>query len=153
MKNDRPEISFYHLTTMVLEKALPKLMEKVLAGNMRALILAANEQRMEMLNACLWTYSTLTFLPHGSQKDAYPEEQPIYLSTTLENPNKATVLAITDDSVPASLDGFERCLYFFDGTDNAATATARKRWQDFKSAGHSVQYWKQNDKGAWEKAA
>lgn len=148
-----PDISFYHLTTSPLEKALPKLMEKVLAGGMRAVILAANENRMETLNTCLWTYSTLTFLPHGSKKDAQPEAQPIYLSTELENPNNASVLAITDDVVPATLDGFERYLYFFDGNDETAMLKARQRWKGFKDSGQVVAYWKQNDKGAWEKAA
>ena len=145
-----PDIRFYHLTSTPLEKALPKLMEKVLANGMRAVVVSGNEQRMDTLNTCLWTYSTQTFLPHGSRKDSHPEEQPIYLSTQLENPNAATVLAITDDAMPETLEGFERYLYFFDGNDQDALTKARMRWKHCKEGEIEVSYWKQNDKGAWE---
>ena len=38
------DIGFYHLTATPLEKALPKLLEKVLSSNMKALVLVDDKE-------------------------------------------------------------------------------------------------------------
>ena len=63
------EIAFYQLRRTPLEKALPKLLEKVLESGRRAVVLAASEERAEALNAALWTYEQGSFLPHGTARD------------------------------------------------------------------------------------
>lgn len=40
------EISFYHLTRQPLNRALPKLMAKVLGAGMKAVILTGSRERM-----------------------------------------------------------------------------------------------------------
>src|SRR5437870_3857428 len=73
------KVQFYHLTATPLERALPKLLEKALAGGFRVLLVAESEERIEQLNQLLWTYDPGSFLAHGSRKDGHAEEQPILL--------------------------------------------------------------------------
>ena len=50
------EIAFYHLERARPEMALPKLLEKALAAEKRALVMAGTEARVEALANALWTY-------------------------------------------------------------------------------------------------
>ena len=147
------EVGFYHLTRSGLERALPALLEKVVAGGMRAVVRAGSDERVEALNALLWTYDQDSFLPHGSARDGEAADQPIWLTAGDDNPNRATVLVLTDGVAAADLTGFDRCLDLFDGRDETAVAAARERWRACREAGHGVVYWQQNDRGGWEKRA
>ena len=147
------EIGFYHLQIAPLERALPKLLEKVLERGMRAVVVAGSEERVEALNTALWTYDQASFLPHGSARDGNAEAQPIWLTVEDENPNGANVLVLTDGTDSPHLDRFERCVLMFDGTDEQALAAARRRWQAYKSAGHKLTYNQQTEQGGWEKKA
>jgi len=147
------DISFYHLQRQPLERALPKLLERVVASSMKALVLADNEERVGMLNSTLWTYDQDSFLPHGSGKDGDAELQPIYLTVEEDNPNRANVLVLVDGGQHKDLAQFDRCLDMFDGNDQDAVAQARTRWKAYQDAGHEVTYWQQSDAGKWEKKA
>ncbi|HEY4135057.1 MAG TPA: DNA polymerase III subunit chi [Alphaproteobacteria bacterium] len=145
------DIGFYHLVATPLEKALPKLLEKVLGSGARAVVMAGSVERVEALNAQLWTYATNGFLPHGSVKDGRPERQPIWLTAKDENPNGATILVLTDGAASDQLADYARCLNVFDGADDAAVAEARARWKLYKDAGHGLTYWQQTESGGWER--
>ncbi len=145
------DIGFYHITTSTLEKVLPKLLEKVLEVKKRAVILCGTQERLDYLNASLWTGAKLSFIPHGSAKEGYPEDQPIWLTLKDENLNSATFILLTDGVESSELSTYERCLDLFDGNDEDASAAARERWKRYKEAGHTVTYWKQSENGAWEK--
>ena len=147
------EIGFYHLRTTPLEKALPRLLEKVVEGGRRALVMAGSPERIAWLDSALWTYDPASFLPHGTERDGRPERQPIYLTVKSENPNAADVLVLIDGVEPKHLPGFARCLDLFDGGDEAAVEAARRRWKAYKAEGHAVTYWQQADGGRWEKKA
>ena len=146
------EVSFYHLQRMPLDQVLPKLLERVLERGMQAVVLAGSAERVEHLNDVLWTYDAGSFLPHGSADDGSPERQPVYLTTSEENPNGAGFLCLVDGGQPAFLGSFQRVLDLFDGNDERAVEAARTRWKAAKAAGFEVTYWKQSDAGRWEKA-
>ena len=145
------DIGFYHLGRMPLEKALPKLLEKVLESGARAVVLAGSEERVESLAALLWTYHPNSFLPHGTARDGRPEAQPIWLTDRDENPNGASFLFLTDGAQSARLAEYARCLEIFDGGDAEAVSRARERWRAYKEAGHNLTYWQQTEAGGWEK--
>jgi len=144
------EIAFYHLQRSPLEKVLPRLLEKTLAAGKRALVLATSEERVEALTTALWTYRPDSWLPHGSARDDYAEDQPVWLATTEDNPNGARFVFLTDGATSTRLGDFERCFDLFDGNDAAAVAAARERWQAYKDQGHTVTYWQESDRGGWE---
>lgn len=146
-------IGFYHLIHWPLDKALPKLLEKVLASGQRAVVMAGSSERIEHLNALLWTYDPGSWLPHGSRSDGDAALQPVWLTDQDENPNQATVLVLTDGVVTPLIDSFERCLDLFDGRDPQAVEAARNRWRMWKAAGHDLTYLQQTERGGWEEKA
>ncbi|HJU15634.1 MAG TPA: DNA polymerase III subunit chi [Stellaceae bacterium] len=143
------EIGFYHLTATPLERALPRLLERAVESGHRILVRAASAERVEHLNALLWSYDEASFLPHGSARDGHAEAQPIYLTDGPENPNGASMLVLVDGAV-AELAAFARCADLFDGGDPAAVAAARERWREARAAGHALTYWQQTPSG-WER--
>ncbi len=147
------EVGFYHLTRTPLEEALPKLLEKVLASGKRAVLRVPDPDRLELLNRALWTYTTDSFLPHGTRSDGFADEQPVYLTGGTENPNGAGILVLVDAAPADDLGSFERCLDLFDGRDGEAVARARERWRAVSAAGHQVTYWQQNERGGWARGA
>ena len=150
--NDAPntEIGFYHLEKWPLETALPRLLGRALEGGHRVVVRTGSEERLEALNAALWSYDPASFMPHGGPGDGNADRQPVYLTTGDEVPNGATVLVLTDRVEAADIARFERCVDMFDGSEDSVQA-ARARWQALKDKGHALTYWQQTPAGKWEK--
>lgn len=147
------EVGFYHLQKWPLERALPKLLERVLAADLRAVVMAGSAERLAALDALLWTYDPDGFLPHGTAADGNAALQPVWLTTEDEAPNSATVLVLCDGAESERVHAFDRCLDMFDGNDPEAVAAARLRWRAYQAAGHGVAYWQQTERGGWEQKA
>jgi DNA polymerase-3 subunit chi len=147
------EVLFYHLGRQPLDKVLPGLLEKTLERGWRAVVQAGSGERVEALNALLWTYADESFLPHGSARDGFTEQQPVFLTAGEDNPNAATVRFLVDGAQAGDLRGYTRVVYIFDGRDEEAVAQARTAWKHAKGAGFEVTYWQQADSGRWEKKA
>jgi DNA polymerase-3 subunit chi len=145
------EVGFYHLTRSTLEDALPRLLEKAYAGGKRVVVRIGEPERLELLNRALWTYGKDSFLPHGTRADGFAEDQPIYLTQQVENPNGASVLVLVHDADAPDLGEYERCLDLFDGGDPEAVTRARGRWRAAAAAGHGCVYWQQSERGGWTK--
>ena len=143
-------VDFYHLQTSPLEAALPKLLEKVLAQSSRAVVQASTTERVEALNDRLWQIEGEAWLPHGSVKDGFAADQPIWLTTEAERPNEADILFLTDGADRPDKTGFSRCLDLFDGTDPQALTAARTRWKICADAGCEMHYWQQTERGGWQ---
>ncbi len=149
------DYGFYHLTRTPLEQALPKLLGRVLGSGARAMVLLSSRERLEALDAGLWTAGDPDWLPHGTPLTGHPEYQPIWLTTEDAPeegaPNGARFLFLLEGTSSARLGAFDRVLDLFDGGDEAAVAAARQRWKAAKAAGHALTYWQQGPRG-WEKA-
>ena len=146
-------VDFYHLQKAPLEQVLPKLCEKAYATKKRIKILLGIDERVEFINSLLWTYSEESFLPHGSKKDGFFDEQPIFISTSEENENNASILILADGAIfdVNKLSSFERVLNVFDGNDDIALNNARDYWKKIKSLNFELHDWQQNDTGAFER--
>jgi DNA polymerase III subunit chi len=152
--SDKPaDVMFYHLERQPLERVLPTLVEKTLERGWRAVIQVGSQERLEAIDAALWTYSDNSFLPHGTSKTGYSAEQPVYLTTGDETPNGAGVRFLIDGAPPATFAGMTRMVFMFDGNDAEAVAAAREHWKAAKAAGCGLTYWQQSDSGRWEKKA
>lgn len=148
------DVLFYHLETQPLDRVLPQLLEKSLERGWRVVVQAGSPDRVEALDASLWTYSDESFLAHGKASEPDADKQPILITTDETRPNGATVRFLVDGaSLPADMAGYERVIMMFDGTDPDAVDAARAQWSLAKSGGHVCTYWRQSPEGRWEKKA
>lgn len=146
------ELGFYHLTRWRLEEALPRLLEKVAAAGHRVVLRGSDEARLDHLDRSLWTFAGDSFLPHGRKVEGRAAEQPIYLTTEVENPNGAGVLVLVDGAAADDIADYARALELFDGHDADQLEAARQRWAWARALGLTCTYWQQNERGGWSKA-
>ena len=148
------EILFYHLDHQRVENVLPTLLEKSLARGWRAAVQAASDDRVDSLDAHLWTYRDDGFLPHGTDRENTAAVQPVLLTTSGENRNGADVRFLIDGvSLPADVASYTRVVLIFDGADADAVADARTHWTAAKADGHDVTYWQPDAQGRWQRKA
>ena len=149
------EILFYHLDRQPLERVLPELLEKCLERGWRTVVQVASNERLEALDAHLWTYRDESFLPHGTPREGagVAELQPVWLTTEADNPNGASVRFLADGAEVLDIAGYTRVVMLFDGNDPDAVDKARESWKKVKAEGHEATYWQQSERGRWEKKA
>jgi len=146
------EVLFYHLKSQTLEQVLPSLLQRSLERGWRVVVQASSEERVDGLDAHLWTWRDDAFLPHGTWREAEAAEQPILLTVNDDNPNCATVRFLIDGAgMPANAASYERLVLVFNGEDPEAVELARNRWTEAKSAGFEVTYWQADEQGRWQR--
>jgi DNA polymerase III subunit chi len=149
-----PEVLFYQLQRQPIEKVLPILIEKCLERGWRVAVQSSSDERIEALDALLWTYRDDSFLPHGTYKESTATEQPVLLTVSGDNINGAAVRFLIDGSpTPADAAAYDRIVLLFDGEDDDALADARMRWRDAKGQGFDVTYWQADERGRWQRKA
>ena len=144
------DIRFYHLQRQTLDQALPQILNKALQAGHKIVVKLPDQQEVERVNAHLWIFHPNHFLPHGSAKDGFAEDQPVWLTDKDENPNGADVLVLTDGTESESVTDFKLCCNMLNGHDGEAVKTARTRWKAYQEAGHDMTYWQQSGSGRWE---
>jgi len=148
------EILFYHLQRQPIERVLPTLLEKSLERGWRVIVQSSSEERVEALDAHLWTYNDSSFLPHGTLRGGDAAEQPILLTVEADNRNGANVRFLIDGApLPDDAAAYERIVLIFDGDDEEAVAGARARWTEAKEKGYAATYWQVDEQGRWVKKA
>lgn len=148
------ETLFYHLENRALEDVLPDLLEKSFQRGWRANIKADSAERCDALDLLLWTYDEQSFLPHAQLGDGDDTQQPVLISVEEGNPNAAQIMFYVGGARPADwtkLGDLARVVLLFDGRDSEALTRARAAWDEAKSAGHTVTYWKETSSGKFEK--
>lgn len=148
------EVLFYHLKGQTPEQVLPALLQKSLERGWNVVVQASSEERVEALDAHLWTWRDDSFLPHGTWRDSEAARQPIILTLNEDNPNAAVVRFLVEGAaMPSDPSAYQRVVVMFDGDDPDAVAVARARWSEAKSAGFEVTYWQADERGRWLRQA
>jgi DNA polymerase-3 subunit chi len=148
------EILFYQLQRQPIERVLPPLLERSLERGWRVVVQVASDERVEALDAHLWTYREDGFLAHGTYREGEADTQPVLLTVHDDNPNAANVRFLIDGApMPADAAAYQRIVLLFDGEDEEALAAARGQWADAKTSGFEVTYWQADEHGRWEKKA
>lgn len=148
------EVLFYHLQGQKLEGVLPTLLEKSLERGWRVIVQGASEERIDALDAHLWTYRDDGFLPHGTWREQEAAAQPVLLTINEGNPNAAGVrFLIEGAAMPSDAEAYQRIVLLFDGDDEDAVAAARGYWTEAKAKGFDATYWQPDDRGRWVKKA
>ena len=148
------EILFYHLKGQTPEQVLPSLLHKSLDRGWRAVVQGTTEERVEALDAHLWTWRDDSFLPHGTWRDTEAGDHPILLTIDERNPNNAAIRFLIEGAdMPADAAAYQRVVLIFDGEDSEAVEAARAHWSKAEAAGLEVTYWQPDEKGVWRRQA
>ena len=146
------EVLFYHLQRQPIEKVLPQLLEKSIERGWRVVVESPLEDRIDALDAHLWTYRDDSFLPHATWRAGDAAEQPVLLTVADGNANGANVRFLIDNAaLPADTDRYERVVLVFNGDDGEALDAARQAWKDCKARGFDVTYWQTDERGRWQR--
>ena len=146
------EVLFYHLQGKKLEGVLSDLLERSLERGWRVVVQAGSGERVDALDAHLWTYKDDSFLPHGTDRDPEATQQPVLFSISDGNPNAANVRFLIDGAaLPSDAESYQRIVLVFDGDDDDAVAAARAQWTEAKNRGFETTYWQPDDTGRWVK--
>lgn len=147
------EVWFYHLQTQPFERALPALVEKALARDMRVAVQTVDDLRLKAIDDLLWTYAVDSFLPHAPAVDPQAGEQPVVIACDAANPNAAALRILVEGAVPhpGQEADYQRMILLFDGRNEAELEAARAQWSRLKADGTSLAYWRQSDAGRWER--
>ena len=145
------EVLFYHLERSPLERVLPELLEKSLERGWRAIVHVGSVERMEALDASLWTFAEDSFLPHGTDRQDNPQDQPVLLTVDSGNQNNAHIRFLLDGAQIDDVSEYERAIYMFNGLDEDDLKNARTQWKEYKKTNHKLTYWAQNETGKWQK--
>jgi DNA polymerase III subunit chi len=143
------DIWFYHLERESVDKVLPGLLERGLERDLRMAVQTLDGARVQEISQSLWAYEDVAFIPHGIPGEPDPEEQPIFVTSTAENPNAATFRFFIDGAAPVSIEGLARACILFNGNDETALQQARELWKRFKAEGHAIVYQKRDETGRW----
>jgi len=147
------EVLFYHLTESRLEDTLPGLVERSLQRGWRVAVQCAGEERRDALDGLLWTWADESFTAHGTDRDKWPQEQPVFLTISNGNPNKAQVRFCVEGALCDDPQNYERLVIMFDGLDMDLLDKTRQQWKFLKEQGHMLTYWQQTSDKRWEKKA
>ena len=144
------QVDFYHLTGAPLERVLPRIVERVLAGGERLLVVADGD-RLAALDRALWTYAADSFLPHARAGGDSDADQPVLLSDQAVAANGAAHIALVDGVWQDEALQFTRAFHFF---DDDRVVEARLAWKALATQEDVTRrYWKQSETGRWEQAA
>jgi DNA polymerase-3 subunit chi len=147
------DVLFYHLTESKLEDALPPLVDKSVERGWQVAIQTREPARRDLLDTHLWTYREDSFLPHATDESEMSDKQPVLLTVSPDNPNRATVRFFIDGAEASAIETYQRVVFMFDGYDQEQLEGARAQWKKLKGEGHNLTYWQQTQDGRWEKKA
>jgi DNA polymerase-3 subunit chi len=151
------DVAFYRAegsTPGAVDAAVPPLAQSFLKEGQRVLIHCPTLERRDRLNTLLWSYDDVSFLPHGVAEDGHGEQQPVFLVTGDENPNRASVLFLLDLGTPnwpdvSALGNFTHVIDLFRGADQQEQA-ARRRWRSLLDKKIEPTFFSQTSEG-WSK--
>ncbi len=154
------EILFYHLEQRPLEHVLPVLLQKSIERGWKCVVQIGDSKKAAALDKALWTFSNVSFLPHGLYIEDGENNHPILLCSGGEsadiNPNEAEARFFVHGAVPDTqsntINSYQRLVFMFSGHNPEAVSEARLAWKNL-STDHQTTYWQQDQNGKWLKKA
>lgn len=116
-----------------------RLLERIRASDLRALVLCPDREQAQHLDRLLWTYREDSFLPHGLVGAVDPELTPILISADGEPASETQVLLNLSNQIPGCLDRFERLCEAID-QDPVVRAGGRQRFRAYRETGYPLNH-------------
>jgi DNA polymerase IIIc chi subunit len=156
------KIIYYKTTSIQLAKSFCSLAEKCYYSKLNTLVLTPELADLRNMDRVLWTYSKKHFIPHATCEDLFSDQQPIYFSTQIENPNKSEVIifAIPDRDMILSafsnennfnISLFQKILFLFDETSSLSYPQLCDIMNTSKLKDLDIDCFNQEENGAWKK--
>ncbi|WP_157220573.1 DNA polymerase III subunit chi [Flavisphingomonas formosensis] len=143
-------VDFYHLAATPVERALPRIAERIVEGGGRLLVVAEERSLLARLDAHLWTYRPDSFLPHGLAGEEGEADQLVLLSNAPVPLNAARAVALVDGRWREEALAFDRAFHFF---DSLTIDAARAAWRGLAGRdGIDRYFWRQDEAGRWKEA-
>ena len=103
-------------------------------------VVTGEERILERLDAALWSFAPLEFVPHASQHHpaSVLYSSPVVLAAQLRDLPHSEVLVNLGVDVPAGFEQFERVIEVVAGGE-AERAAARSRWKHYAQRGYDIQ--------------
>ena len=147
------EVWFYHLEKQPLDHVLPRIVSKAIERGLPLVIETTSQEQVTKISDMLWAAEDVAFLPHAFEGDGHGELQPVWLTTSADNPNESKMRIYTHGAIPVDISTLSRAMLMFDGNDPQALDAARAEWKRHKTDGHQVSYWRQDESGKWQNQA
>ncbi|MDN5249579.1 DNA polymerase III subunit chi [Bartonella sp. TP] len=144
------EIFFYHITENTVQDAIAKLLAKAMDQHSRVIVRVLGADFMLNLSQELWS----KFILHGIEGEEFAQEQPILLTLSAANINRAELCFLVngaDCEDYEDFDKFKRVVVLFMANSTQQITKARAQWQEFKRKGYSLTYFQQKTDGSWFK--
>jgi DNA polymerase III subunit chi len=148
MAESQQSVWFYELAREPAESMLAATLAKHHKRGDRVSVQCVNKAMIDDISNRLWGVEDVAFISHGSDGEPEPATQPIWLTTTDDNPNAATIRYYIEGLMPDEVGNYERISIMFDAINESERQRARDAWKLFKGRGLTVKYWKQQD-GRW----
>ena len=134
------EVSFHFNVADKMAYAC-RLLRKAVNGGARVVV-AGEPQALGQLDAALWTFSPLDFIPHcfDDANAGMVAASPVVLGSgtlTATNPVHGQVLLNLGAQVPEGFERFERLIDVV-GTGEEDRQVARDRWKHYASRGYAM---------------
>jgi DNA polymerase-3 subunit chi len=115
-----------------------RVVRRVRAAGRRVLLYARDADRLARLDAALWTFSALDFVPHVYADSPLAARTPVLLASALDRAGDCPVIINLDDEVPPelpSLRGRVERLIEIVPRDDDERLRARRRFRAYRDAG------------------
>ena len=136
--------AYFRRTRASLASALPAFAAQAARRFAPLVLLTADREGAERINADLWSFDESAFVPHGGPDDPYPERQPLWIVPS-PLPAQALNAARTVLTTPPFVDEdavtllqYPRLIVLFSSIDDPTPV--RRLWQSVKESGRDVDY-------------
>ncbi len=131
-------VDFYVLeagTELTRERVLCALVAKAQARGQRVYIHAGSEEEAERLDALLWTFKDVSFLPHQRSGGPVEPETPILIGGS-GDPRPAALMINWSDALPPSIGEYRRVIELVEA-EPEARRRSRERWRAYVEQGYA----------------
>ena len=155
------KISCYKTKQDLLSKAFCQLAQKCYSSSINSCVIANNSDFAMELDRVLWTYSKKYFIPHATSEDPFHQEQPIYITHSIENPNNSTMIILvnpTEDNLlklfsstsEVELSTIEKIMIIFDDVQRIQFSEIKALLLKTKFNNFEINLFEQLNSGLWQ---
>lgn len=115
-----------------------RLLRKGFNGGAK-LTVTGPQELLADLDARLWTFSALDFIPHVICDHSSPQtnRSPVLLTSDISHTQRHPWLLNVGDTVPMGFERFERVIELV-GTSDEDRERSRARWREYSAGGHKI---------------